>query len=88
MKAYPESLQGWCSYLNQKLIKSSVSLSTINSQLEQTQSQLEQTQSQLEQTQSQLEQTQSQLHEMESSKFWKIRQIWFKIQNKMGMTRN
>ena len=88
VKAYPESLQGWCSYLNQKLIKSSLSLSAVNSQLDQTQSQLEQTQSQLEQTQSQLEQTQSQLHEIESSKFWKIRQIWFKIQNKMGMTRN
>ena len=58
------------------------------SQLEQTQSQLEQTQSQLEQTQSQLEQTQSQLHGMESSKFWKIRQIWFKVQHKMGITRN
>ena len=66
-------------------------LEQTQSQLEQTQSQLEQTQSQLEQTQSQLEQTQSQLKiaqselvdiygliaAMESSKFWKIRKLWF-----------
>ena len=69
---------------------------------EQTQSQLQQTQSQLQQTQSQLQQTQSQLHckqveyqdarsmilAMESSKFWKLRKVWFyiktTIKRKMG----
>ena len=75
VKAYPESLQGWCSYLNQKLIKISVHLST-------TKSQLEQTQSQLEQTQSQLEQTQSQIIGIRSSKFWKLCQAWFYLQKK------
>jgi O-antigen biosynthesis protein len=81
VKAYPESLQGWCNYLNQKLIKSSVNLSSIKSQLEQTQSQLEQTQSQLEQTQSQLEQTYGTIQAMQSSKFWLIKKVYLKIKS-------
>ena len=81
VKAYPESLQGWCNYLNQKLIKSSVNFGSVTSQLEQTQTQLEQ-------TQTQLEQTQTQLQGMESSKFWKIRQVWFKIQSAIGIKRD
>ena len=43
--------------------------------------QLQVTQSYLEQTQSQLEQTQQRIKEMESSKFWKLRNAWFKIKN-------
>ena len=55
-------------------------------QLEQTQSQLEQTQSQLEQTQSQLQKIELELGQthtlvvtMESSKFWKLRQVWMRF---------
>ncbi|BAZ68733.1 MAG: class I SAM-dependent methyltransferase [Pelatocladus maniniholoensis HA4357-MV3] len=62
-------------------------------QLEKTQTQLEQSQSQLQEIQQQWQNTQTQLHQahtawehcqniikaMESSKFWKLRQAWFKL---------
>ncbi|MCW5314789.1 methyltransferase domain-containing protein [Nostoc sp. KVJ3] len=70
-------------------------LQQTQSQLQQTQSQLQQTQSQLQQTQSQLQQTQSQLQQteeriaaIESSKFWKIRQAWFRIKQRIGLRIN
>ncbi|MCW5314788.1 hypothetical protein GTQ43_13530 [Nostoc sp. KVJ3] len=70
-------------------------LQQTQSQLQQTQSQLQQTQSQLQQTQSQLQQTQSQLQQteqriaaMESSKFWKMRQAWFRIKQIVGLPIN
>ncbi|MBW4581456.1 MAG: glycosyltransferase family 2 protein [Tildeniella nuda ZEHNDER 1965/U140] len=67
-------------------------LEQTQTQLEQTQSQLEQTQSQLEQTHTQLQQTQSQLEQarqsnlaMESSKFWKLRKVWVRCKQAVGL---
>ena len=48
------------------------------SQLQHTQSELERSQSQLQHTQSELERSQNNILAMESSKFWKLRQLWFK----------
>ena len=47
--------------------------------------QLQQTQSQLQQTQSELERSQNNILAMESSKFWKLRQLWFKMKNRFGL---
>jgi hypothetical protein len=60
-------------------------LQQTQSQLQQTQSQLQQTQSQLQQTQSQLQQTQQVVTMMEDSKFWKIRQAWFKTKQMLRL---
>jgi glycosyltransferase involved in cell wall biosynthesis len=49
-----------------------------HSQLQHTQNELERSQSQLQQTQSELERSQNNILAMESSKFWKLRQLWFK----------
>ncbi|NET57419.1 MAG: class I SAM-dependent methyltransferase [Symploca sp. SIO2E6] len=66
-------------------------LQQAQSQLQQTQVNFEQTQSQLQQTQANFEQTQSQLQQaqatitgMESSKFWKLRQGWFRLKQSLG----
>jgi len=55
------------------------------SQLQQTQANWEQTQSQLQQTQSQLQQNQATITGMESSKFWKLRQGWFRLKQSLGL---
>ena len=47
--------------------------------------QLQQTQSQLQQTQSEMERSQNNILAMESSKFWKLRQLWFKMKNRFGL---
>ncbi|MBE9236226.1 glycosyltransferase [Anabaena aphanizomenioides LEGE 00250] len=54
-------------------------LQETQSQLQETQSQLQETQSQLQETQSQVQETQSTILAMETSKFWKLRKIWFKF---------
>ena len=54
------------------------SQSQLQSQLQHTQSELERSQSQLQHTQSELERSQNNILAMESSKFWKLRQLWFK----------
>lgn len=41
--------------------------------------------SRLHQTQSELERSQGNILAMESSKFWKLRQLWFKIKNKFRL---
>jgi glycosyltransferase involved in cell wall biosynthesis len=65
---------------NSKIIQQTQSqLQQTQSQLQQTQSQLQQTQSQLQQTQSQLQKTEEAIAAMETSKFWKARQVWFQI---------
>ena len=56
-----------------------------HSQLQQTQQQLQQTQQQLQQTQQQLQQTQDTVTGMESSKFWQLRQGWFKLKQTLGL---
>jgi uncharacterized protein HemX len=46
---------------------------------QQYQSELDHSKSQLERLQSQLKQTQQCVKAMESSKFWKMRNVWFKL---------
>jgi glycosyltransferase involved in cell wall biosynthesis/GT2 family glycosyltransferase len=62
------------------------------SELQQTKSELQQTKSELQQTQSSLQQTQSNLHDaneeinaMKTSKFWKLRNKWFKVKKCLGL---
>jgi hypothetical protein len=57
----------------------------ITLELERSQSQLQQIQSQLSQTQIELERSQNMIKAMESSKFWKIRQYWFRIKELLGI---
>ncbi len=75
---------------------------TTQSQLRQAQQEWETTQSQLRQAQQEWETTQSQLHQaqqewqqaittiaaMETSKFWMLRRLWFKIKEKVGLEVN
>ena len=51
----------------------------------QTQAELQQTQAELQQTQAELQQTQDTVIAMESSKFWKVRAIWFRLQELAGL---
>ncbi|MEA5569986.1 class I SAM-dependent methyltransferase [Calothrix sp. UHCC 0171] len=74
-------------------------LQNTQSQLQSTQSQLQSTQSQLQSTQTEvaelqlqlqkkhveLEQFKQQLNEMENSRFWKVRQVLFKLKNIFGI---
>jgi O-antigen biosynthesis protein len=71
------------------------------SRLDESQFQLQQKQFELEQAYSKIEQSQSQLHQvqkyfedaineissMETSKFWKLRQIWFKLKRLISLSR-
>lgn len=49
------------------------------------QSQLQQTQSQLQQTQSQLDQSNATIEAIYTSKFWKLRTLWFNLKNAFGL---
>jgi glycosyltransferase involved in cell wall biosynthesis len=85
-----------------QLQQTQIELGQSQSQLQQTQIELGQSQSQLQQTQTELEQTQFQLHQtqaaleysnttiaaMYTSKFWKLRQIWFRFKHLIGLVRN
>lgn len=53
-----------------------------------TQSQLQHTQSQLQHTQTELEHSQSIISGMESSKFWKLRTVWFRLKQSIGLIDN
>jgi len=53
-------------------------------QLQQTQTELQQTQTKLQQTQTELQQFKDEIEAMKSSKFWKLRQFWFRIKAKLG----
>jgi 2-polyprenyl-3-methyl-5-hydroxy-6-metoxy-1,4-benzoquinol methylase len=60
-------------------------LAQTQTQLEQTKTQLDQTQNHLAQTQTQLEQTQQRNNAVESSKFWKIRKVWVRCKQIVGL---
>jgi hypothetical protein len=62
-----------------QLEKTQVELQNSQSQLEKTQVELQNSQSQLEKTQVELVRSQVMIAAMESSKFWKLRTIWFQI---------
>jgi ubiquinone/menaquinone biosynthesis C-methylase UbiE len=82
-----------------QLQQTQAELTQSQSQLQQNQSELTQSQSQLQQTQEEWEKTQTQLRHslagwershtiieaIESSKFWKLRQIWFKFKQAIGL---
>ncbi len=54
-------------------------------QLQQTQHQLQHTQHQLQHTQHQLQQSEATITGMESSKFWQLRQGWFRLKQTLGL---
>ena len=54
-------------------------------ELQQTQANLERSQTQLQQTQLQLQQAQDTIRGMESSKFWQLRQGWFRLKQNLGL---
>ncbi len=67
-------------------------LERLRAQLQQTQGELERSHSQLQQTQGELARSQSQLQHalgtitaMESSKFWKLRKVWFRLKKILGL---
>jgi len=53
--------------------------------LERSQIELERSQSHLQQTQLKLERSQERIRAMESSKFWKLRDNWFRLKKKLGV---
>ena len=53
-------------------------------ELQQTQFELQQTQAELQQTQTELQQTQTEIVAMTTSKFWKLRNKWFKVRKILG----
>ncbi|WP_446363393.1 methyltransferase domain-containing protein [Coleofasciculus chthonoplastes] len=61
-------------------------LDRIQVQLQQTQDELELTKSQLQQTQADLVQAKATIIAMESSKFWKLRKVWFSLKQALGLT--
>jgi len=67
--------------LQENCQRSYAQLQITESQFQQTQSELERSQSQLQHTQSQLQQTQKDIVEIEKSKFWKLRNIYFKLKS-------
>ncbi|MBD1878298.1 glycosyltransferase [Coleofasciculus sp. FACHB-T130] len=81
-----------------QLHQTQAELQHLQSQLHQTQAELQHSQSQLHQTQAELQHSQSQLHQtqaelqhslsivasMETSKFWKLRTIWFKFKKSIS----
>ncbi|NER79466.1 MAG: chromosome partitioning protein ParA [Leptolyngbya sp. SIO1D8] len=75
-----------------ELQQTQTELQQTQTELQQTQTELQQTQTELQQTQTELQQTQTQLHyeqelvtAMESSKFWKIRQVWKRAKSMIGL---
>ncbi|MEI2582266.1 methyltransferase domain-containing protein [Scytonema sp. PRP1] len=62
-----------------QLQKTKVGLEQTQLQLQQTQLQLQQTQLQLQQKQAELEQSNTTIAAMHTSKFWKLRTLWFKL---------
>ena len=55
------------------------------SQMQHTQEELERSQSQMQHTQEELERSQAVITAMQSSKFWKLRENWFKLKNIFGL---
>ncbi|PAX54329.1 class I SAM-dependent methyltransferase [Brunnivagina elsteri] len=79
-----------------QLQQTQAELERSQSQLQQTQAELERSQSQLQQTQAEFERSQfqpqvelenlrSRVTAMETSKFWQMRKIWFKIKNYLSL---
>ncbi len=58
---------------------------TTQTQLEQAQQEWQTTQTQLEQAQQEWQQATTTIAAMESSKFWILRRVWFKLKEKMGL---
>ncbi|MDB9376887.1 glycosyltransferase [Nodularia sphaerocarpa] len=58
------------------------------SQLQQTQAEFERSQFQLQQTQAEFERSQITIAAMETSKFWKMRKLWFKIKGLFGLDKD
>jgi peptidoglycan hydrolase CwlO-like protein len=63
----------------QELYKAFSDLEQTQAELETLRSQLQQTQAELETSRSQLQQTQVELALVNNSKFWKLRNMWFKF---------
>jgi SAM-dependent methyltransferase len=74
--------------LQSKLQRTQSELEQREAQLQQTQTELEQSQSQLQQTQTELIHAQSTISWMESSIFWKVKKIIFRVIRFFGLMRN
>jgi glycosyltransferase involved in cell wall biosynthesis len=83
LKSELEQSHSQLQQIQSELERSQSDLERSQSQLQHTQSELERSQSQLQHTQSQLERSQNNILAMESSKFWKLRRLWFTIKNKL-----
>ncbi|WP_434687167.1 glycosyltransferase [Pseudanabaena minima] len=71
---------------NSQLQQTKLKLQQTESELQQSRSQLLLTESRLQQTKSQLQQEKINLKAIQSSKFWKIREKWFEIRKKIGIS--
>ncbi|WNN91270.1 glycosyltransferase [Gloeocapsopsis dulcis] len=72
-----EQLQAESLHLQSQLQQKQEVLDASHLQLEQTKTELEHSQTQLQQTQTELVRSHSQISAVESSKFWKLRNLWF-----------
>ena len=57
----------------------------LHSQLQENQTQLSQCKNEMQQLQTQLQQAQERITAMETSKFWKLRKVWFKFKQTVGL---
>lgn len=81
-------LQDWLDVQTKEreLNRSQAEVERIQAQLQQTQAELELTKSKLQQTQADLIQAKATIIAMESSKFWKLRKVWFSLKQTLGLT--
>ena len=86
-------LQDSCQRVYAQLKITESQLQSTQSELQNSQSQLQSTQSELQSSQSQLQSTQryfedaiNEIRSMETSKFWKLRKLWFKIKRLISLS--
>ncbi|GBE92791.1 glycosyltransferase family 4 protein [Nostoc cycadae] len=90
-----KALLAECNHQKQSIQELRNNLHNSQSQLEKTQAELHQTHAELHQIHTELHQTQAELYQvkiditaMESSKFWKLRQIWFQLKAHLKLFHN
>lgn len=87
IQAFPLSLEGKYAALQLQLQQTQTELEQSQTSLQQTQSKWEQSQFQLQQTKTDLQNILETIEAMKSSKFWKLRQVWFSIKRSIGLNR-
>jgi glycosyltransferase involved in cell wall biosynthesis len=79
-----QSNQAELEQTHSQLQSNQAELEQTRSQLQSNQAELEQTRSQLQSNQAELERSQLKINAIESSKFWKLRRVWFRVKRILG----